>query len=46
MRSEESKVEAIRQFNMPLIKKELKIFFGLSGFYRKFLLSYSAVAAP
>ena len=46
VRPEESKVEAIGQFSRPLTKKELRIFLGLSGYYRKFIQSYSAVAAP
>ena len=46
VRPEESKVEAIRQFSRPLTKKELRIFLGLSGYYRKFILSNSAVADP
>ena len=32
VRPEESKVEAIRQFSRPLMKKELRIFLGLSDY--------------
>ena len=41
VRSEESKVEVIRQFSRPWAKKDFKIFLGLSGY---FIQGYSAVA--
>ena len=41
VRSEESKVEVIRQFSRPRAKKDFKIFLGLSGY---FIQGYSAVA--
>ena len=44
VRPEKSKVKAIRQFSRTLMKKEFSIFLGLSGYYRKFIPNYSAVA--
>ena len=46
VRPEESKVEAIRQFSRPLMKKELRIFLEISDYYRKFIPSSYAVTDP
>ena len=45
VRPEPSKVEAIRTFPVPTTKKQVRVFLGLSGYYRKFIPNYSSQAA-
>ena len=43
---ETSKIEAIQKWSTPETKKQVRAFLGLTGYYRKFIPSYSATAAP
>ena len=45
VRPETSKIEAIESFPTPTTKKEVRVFLGLSGYYRKFIPNYSSLAA-
>jgi transposase InsO family protein len=40
------KVERIRGFPAPETKKQLQVFLGLSGYYRRFIRRYGEMAAP
>ena len=40
------KIESIENFPRPNTAKELKSFFGLAGYYRRFIPQFSKVAAP
>ena len=42
----DAKVEAIAAFKLPETKKGLRSFLGLVGYYRKFIPSFSEIAAP
>ena len=46
VRPELCKVEAIQAFSQPATKKQVKAFLGITGYYRKFIPNYSALAAP
>ena len=46
VRPELSKVEAIQAFSQPATKKQVRAFLGITGYYRKFIPNYSALAAP
>ena len=41
-----AKIEAVAQFATPQTKKEVRMFLGLTGYYRKFIENYSSIAAP
>ncbi|GFO50193.1 Pol polyprotein [Plakobranchus ocellatus] len=41
-----SEVEAIRNAEPPRTKKQLRSFFGLAGFYRRYVPNFSAVVSP
>jgi hypothetical protein len=43
---DETKVAAINNYPVPTNTKQLKAFVGLAGFYRKFVLRFSPIAAP
>ena len=45
IRPELSKVDAIQAFNQPATKKQVRAFLGITGYYRKFIPNYSALAA-
>jgi len=40
------KVEAIANYPCPKTVKELRSFLGLSGYYRRFIMGYAALAKP
>ncbi|KAL4154100.1 hypothetical protein QTP88_001933 [Uroleucon formosanum] len=40
------KVKSVLQFSTPTSVKEIKSFLGLSGYYRKFIKSYSLISKP
>ena len=46
VRPDPSKLEAVKSFATPTTKKEVRIFLGLTGYYRKFINKYSSLAAP
>ena len=46
VRPEEDKTAAVRQFPTPETKKAVRSFLGLTGYYRRFVENYSAVAVP
>lgn len=43
---ENSKVEAIVQWPVPVNLKQLRGFLGLSGYYRRFIANYASIAHP
>ena len=43
---EASKVDAVSEFPQPISKKDVRAFLGLTGYYRKFIPNYSALALP
>lgn len=43
---EPARVEAIQEWPVPKNVHDLQVFLGFTGFYRRFIFKYSAVAAP
>jgi hypothetical protein len=43
---ETSKVAAVEQWPPPETKKQVRAFLGLTGYYRKFIPNYAAIASP
>ena len=46
VKPELDKLKAVREFLRPLTKKDMRSFLGLTGYYCKFILSYTFIAAP
>jgi len=46
VRPEMSKIEAVMEFPTPQTKSHVRAFLGLTGYYRKFIPNYAAIAAP
>lgn len=42
----ELKVQAVQDFPVPTCKTEVRAFLGLAGYYRQYILMFSAIAAP
>ena len=42
----QSKTEAVKQFPVPETKKQIRSFWGLAGYYRRFIKNFSDLAAP
>ena len=42
---EKTKVDAVRNYPTPAMKKQVRAFLGLTGYYRKFIPSYADLAA-
>ena len=43
---ETSKLEAVCSFDIPKTKKQVRVFLGLTRYYRRFIPNYSSIAAP
>ena len=43
---EHSKVDSVKQFQIPATKSDVRTFLGLTGYYRKFIQEYAEIAAP
>ena len=43
---QEAKTKAIREFQRPTTKKDIRAFLGLAGYYRRFINRFSSLAAP
>jgi hypothetical protein len=46
MRVDEEKLEAVRNFPRPIVKKDMRSFLGLINFYRKFAPNLATYASP
>ncbi|KAL4103382.1 hypothetical protein QTP88_018759 [Uroleucon formosanum] len=46
IRPDPEKIKSVLQFLIPTSVKEIKSFLGLSGYYRKFIKSYSLISKP
>ena len=46
IKTEDSKIEKIKNFPIPRNLKELRGFLGLAGYYRKFIKDFSKIAKP
>ena len=42
----QAKIEAVQQFNLPITKKDVRSFLGLTRYYRKFIKDYATIAIP
>ena len=42
----QSKIEAVASFPKPCTKKQVRVFLGLTGYYRRFIADYASIAAP
>ena len=43
---QQHKVQRVREWTVPHSKKDVKSFLGMTGYYRKFIESYSRIAVP
>ena len=43
---ESAKLQAVRDFPTPQTKKQVRVFLGLTGYYRRFIPDYASTAAP
>ena len=41
-----NKIKAIKEWKVPTTIKQLQVFLGLTGYYRKFVKNYGRIAAP
>jgi transposase InsO family protein len=46
VKMEPSRIEAIRSWPVPRSVKDIQVFIGFAGFYRRFIKNYSKVTAP
>ena len=44
--TQECKVQAVKQFQVPSSKKDLRRFLGMVGYYRRFIPDFGTIAAP
>ena len=43
---EPAKILAVKSFAVPQTKKQVRVFLGLTGYYRRFIPDYTSIAAP
>ena len=46
VRPEAAKIQAVANFPQPTTKKDVRAFLGLTGYYRRFVPDYAAIALP
>jgi len=46
VRPESTKLQAVHTFPRPQTKKQVRVFLGLTGYYRRFIPNYASVASP
>ena len=46
VRPEQSKLSAVAEFPIPSNKKDVRVFLGLTGYYRRFIPDYASLSAP
>ena len=46
IRPDPKKIEAVRDFPIPIKKREVKQFYGLASYYRRFLNNFAEIAYP
>ena len=46
VRPDPQKLQAVVEYPCPVTKKDVRVFFGLVGYYRRFIPSFASLAAP
>lgn len=46
VRPDTAKVRAVKEFQLPRTKRNVRAFLGLAGYYRRFIHNFSSIAAP
>ncbi|KAF4091096.1 hypothetical protein AMELA_G00033140 [Ameiurus melas] len=46
LKPQAEKVEAVKGYPWPTLKKQVRAFLGLAGYYRRFVPNFSAIASP
>ena len=46
LRPKDDKIQAVKDAQRPITKKQVLVFLGLAGFYQKFIPNFSEMAAP
>jgi len=46
VRPDPVKIQAVKEFPVPRTKKQVRVFLGLAGYYRRFIPDYASIAAP
>ena len=42
----QAKIKAVQRFNRPIMKKDVRSFLGLTGYYQMFIKDYATIAIP
>ena len=43
---EEVKLQAVKEFRIPKMKRDVRAFLGLAGYYRRFIPEFASIAVP
>ena len=46
VRPDPEKIKAVKEYPVPMSKKQVRGFLGLAGYYRRFIENYATVAVP